>query len=109
MTLFDKKAYLILITFDENGIFAVFAENDHFLHFSGTPLVYHCFSLFWSCQVFPWVLEKMTKLYIIFMKNPKITVFGQNVTDRSDNRKTTVFGHKNSGFYQFSSKAPRIG
>ena len=44
--LFLKKAYLIVIVFDENATFGVFAENDHFLTLFGDTTGNHCFSLF---------------------------------------------------------------
>ena len=82
---------------------AFFAENHCFWTLFWTPLVYDCFSLFSRCQVFPWEITKMTKFYVISRKITKMTTFLENVTDKPDTPKITVFGHfltKNGDFRQ---------
>ena len=101
MTLFDQNPYLNLIGFSENAVFDVFPKNSENQTLLETPLVYDHFPLFSKYQVFPRTSSKSRNIHKILDKNPKFTGFGQNVTDRSDVCKTSLFDPIFMKFSQF--------
>ena len=91
--LFDENAYLILIGFDRNAIFDVFAVFDRFYGISGHHWFSTGFSLFSWCQVSP---LKLVIFVILVRKITKIINFSENhenVTDKPDTSEMTLFRH----------------
>ena len=76
----------------------------HFLVIFWTPLVYSCFSLFWTCQVFPWKMENFTENPGKSLKISKNSTFPKNVTDKPDTPEKSKIHHFSWKKRQFCQK-----